>query len=241
MKIYPAKPRKCPHTPLSPLLHSTSYNNTRLPPPVPLPPPPPFPTTKLTPPKSLAYEIAPFNINLTILQTPLETTLLTSKITLAPALPAYTPAQNPAPMVRTLVTSLLSRLPSSSTTSSSTSSSFPPTSSSKSLPSSASTYSSVSAAAAPPSSQDKESKTRSIFPPLPPSTRSALLSETIHAITAIGAHENPPARHIVGHEAVLSVKEKLKTVSEELEDFVDVSARVDIDEDEDGEEGGRGE
>jgi len=62
---------------------------------------------------------------------------------------------------------------------------------------------------------------------------SAMLAETVHAITAIGGHENPPARHIVGHEAVASVKEKLKTVSEELEDFVEVSTAVDID----GEEG----
>lgn len=52
--------------------------------------------------------------------------------------------------------------------------------------------------------------------------------ETVHALTAIGGHENPPARHIVGHEGVASVKEKLKTVSEELEDFVEVSCAVDI-------------
>ena len=62
--------------------------------------------------------------------------------------------------------------------------------------------------------------------------KTALLSETIHAITAIGGHENPPARHIVGYEAVGSVKEKLKTVSEELEDFVQVSVGVDIDDEE---------
>ena len=59
--------------------------------------------------------------------------------------------------------------------------------------------------------------------------RQSLLAEVIHAITAIGGHENPPARHIVGFEAVASVKEKLKTVSEELEDFVEVSNGVDID------------
>lgn len=56
-----------------------------------------------------------------------------------------------------------------------------------------------------------------------------MLAETVHAVVAIGGHDNPPARHIVGHEAVASVKEKLKTVSEELEDFVEVSAAVDID------------
>ena len=34
--------------------------------------------------------------------------------------------------------------------------------------------------------------------------------------------QNPPARHIVGQEGVIAVKEKIKTVSEELEDFVEV-------------------
>ena len=57
----------------------------------------------------------------------------------------------------------------------------------------------------------------------------SLLAEVIHAITAIGGHENPPARHIVSFEAVGSVKEKLKTVSEELEDYIEVSNGVDID------------
>ena len=59
--------------------------------------------------------------------------------------------------------------------------------------------------------------------------RASLVDETVHAITAIGGHENPPARHIVGFEGIASVKEKLKTVSEELEDFVEVSCAVDID------------
>ena len=54
------------------------------------------------------------------------------------------------------------------------------------------------------------------------------MAETVHAIAAIGGHDNPPARHIVGFEGVASVKEKLKTVSEELEDFVECSGAVDI-------------
>lgn len=55
-----------------------------------------------------------------------------------------------------------------------------------------------------------------------------LVSETVYAITAIGGHENPPSRHIVGHEGTASVKEKLKTVSEELEDFIQCSFAVDF-------------
>ena len=169
-------------------------------------------------PQSLAYEIAPFNIRMTILQTNLETSLLTNKITFAPSLPAYTPAQNPAPLVRTIVGGLLSRLPSKA--SEPTANDSNPTMS--------------------PILNHLEERIESTYPHLPPSMKTALLSETIHAITAIGGHENPPARHIVGYEAVGSVKEKLKTVSEELEDFVQVSAGVDIDdEDEEVRIGGR--
>lgn len=69
----------------------------------------------------------------------------------------------------------------------------------------------------------------SIYPQLSEQMKVRLLAETIHGLTAIGGHDNPPARHIVGHEAVGIVKEKLKTVSEELEEFVDVSCAVDID------------
>jgi len=73
----------------------------------------------------------------------------------------------------------------------------------------------------------------SLYPPLSVSHLELLTAETIHAITAIGGHDNPPARHIVGVEGVASVKEKLKTVSEELEDFIECSWAVDINTDED--------
>lgn len=72
----------------------------------------------------------------------------------------------------------------------------------------------------------------SLYPPLSHAHLDALTEETVHAITAIGGHENPPARHIVGSEGIASVKEKLKTVSEELEDFTACSLAVDINNDE---------
>lgn len=68
-----------------------------------------------------------------------------------------------------------------------------------------------------------------LYPSLPEGMKRALLTEVVHAILAIAGHDNPPARHIVGFEGVASVKEKLKTVNEELEDFVGVSCAVDID------------
>jgi len=40
----------------------------------------------------------------------------------------------------------------------------------------------------------------------------ALLAETLYSILAISGHPNPPQRHIVGIDAVVSVKEKLKAV-----------------------------
>lgn len=68
----------------------------------------------------------------------------------------------------------------------------------------------------------------SVYAPLYKSLREHLVAETVHAVAAIGGHDNPPARHIVGFEGTSSVKEKLKTVSEELEDFVESSVAVDI-------------
>lgn len=68
----------------------------------------------------------------------------------------------------------------------------------------------------------------SIYAPLSHAVKTALIAETVHALTAVGGHDNPPARHIVGFEGVASVKEKLKTVSEELEDFLEVSSAVDL-------------
>jgi len=80
----------------------------------------------------------------------------------------------------------------------------------------------------------------SLYPRVPAEMKASLLAETINAIITIGGHDNPPARHIVGHEGVASVKEKLKTISEELEDFVEVSCAVDINEDGEGTEDANG-
>lgn len=153
---------------------------------------------------SLAYEIAPFNIKMTIVQPTMEIGVLTNKIVSAPLLPQYAPENNPAPLFRGIIGGLLDRIQ------------------------------------GPPQNGHQVASTMAtheitaLYPKLPAEMKASLLAETINAITAIGGHDNPPARHIVGHEAVASVKEKLKTVSEELEDFVEVSCAVDIDEDGDG-------
>ncbi|MCJ1395791.1 hypothetical protein MMC18_008677 [Xylographa bjoerkii] len=156
---------------------------------------------------------------MTILQPNLEINVLTNKLSSAPLLPVYSPLTHPAPLSRSIIGGLLDRLspldPSSPNDSSFTDGPL----SSEHLP----------------QALHSTEKVEVAYPNLPPEMKSALLAETIHALVAVGGHENPPGRHIVGFEAVASVKEKLKTVSEELEDFVEVSAAVDI------EEGGQGE
>lgn len=67
-----------------------------------------------------------------------------------------------------------------------------------------------------------------MYPPLSAAHVEVLIAETVHTITAIGGHKNPPSRHIIGQEGVAAVKEKLKTVSEELEDFIQSSFSVNI-------------
>lgn len=138
---------------------------------------------------------------MTIIQTHMEVNVLTNKINAPPELPQYTAENNHAPLCRSIVGGLLDRI--------------------------------EHADGAANGMQDQSSLSSndivSLYPKLASQMITDMLAETVHAITAIGGHENPPARHIVGHEAVASVKEKLKTVSEELEDFVEVSTAVDID------------
>lgn len=151
--------------------------------------------------QSLAYEIAPFNIKMTVVQPNLEINVLTNRITSAPRLPQYAPENNPAPLCRTIIGGLLDRLEGV----------YKPANGQN------------------PPRKLSSAEIVSIYPRLPPEMSTSMLAETINAIAAIGGHENPPARHIVGFEGVASVKEKLKTVSEELEDFIEVSCAVDID------------
>lgn len=155
--------------------------------------------------QSLAYEVAPFNIKVTILQPNIEISVLTNQITTAAQLPQYRPDNNPAPLFRQIIGGILNRL-ASTDQDHGTSNDY-----------------------SRPGSTLRPDQIVSIYPQLSEQMKIRLLAETINALTAIGGHDNPPARHIVGHEAVGIVKEKLKTVSEELEEFVEVSCAVDID------------
>ncbi|KAF2219374.1 hypothetical protein BDZ85DRAFT_206344 [Elsinoe ampelina] len=150
---------------------------------------------------SLAYEVAPFNIRTTIVQPNVEVGVLTNKIVGAPPLGAYAGEVNQAPLFRDILSGLLDRLEGGSST-----------------------------GAAGPSTGDllHQNRISEVVPQLGKGLKERLVAETVYAVAAIGGHDNPPSRHIVGHEGVASVKEKLKTVSEELEDFVEVSAAVDM-------------
>jgi hypothetical protein len=140
---------------------------------------------------SLAYEIAPFNIKVTVVQPNKEIQSLTNKIVFAPQLPYYDSEVNPAPSVRDMLSNVLNVNPDTAI-------------------------------------EQSEDEIQIRYPKLPTSSLDKLVMETVHALTAIGGHENPPARHIVGFEGSIAVKEKLKTVTEELEDFVEASLAVDI-------------
>ncbi|KAI0457933.1 hypothetical protein F5B21DRAFT_56994 [Xylaria acuta] len=140
---------------------------------------------------SLAYEVAPFNIKVTIVQPHKEIQTLTNKIVFSPSLPYYDSENNPAPGVRDMLTNMLNLNPETAI-------------------------------------EQSDADILHRYPKLPTASTDRLVAETVHALTAIGGHENPPARHIVGFEGAEAVKEKLKTVTEELEDFVEASVAVDI-------------
>ncbi|KAK2608410.1 hypothetical protein QQS21_003096 [Conoideocrella luteorostrata] len=160
---------------------------------------------------SLAYEVAPFNIKVTIVQPNLEVQSLTSRLTFAPQIPAYVDAYPTAPNVRDVLTNVLNSDPETAVPDDPDPETAPSTPGSMSL-----------------EPEPGYGEIFSRYPKLPSLTIDLLLNETIHALTAIGGHENPPSRHIVGSEAAVAVKEKLKTVTEEMEDFVDSSLAVDI-------------
>ena len=199
---------------------------------------------------SLSYEIAPFNIKMTIVQPNIEIPMLTNKITSAPPLPEYAPDVNGAPLSRELMSGLLDKLdgeaglgllpvgemetptgaeltsPAASWITAQTPGSEEGTT--PGLTRTASISQGQTSAVLTQGDLLHASTVTSLFPNLPGSMKQSLVAETVFAIAAIGGHDNPPSRHIVGYEGVASVKEKLKTISEELEDFLGVSGAVDI-------------
>ncbi|KAJ9490775.1 hypothetical protein VN97_g2479 [Penicillium thymicola] len=165
---------------------------------------------------SLAYEVAPFNVKLTIFQCSIEIGILTNLVTSVPPIfPAYSPAKNQAPLFRGILNHLVPQLPDASISSDS------PVTPSRANDENARVSSIENGPFSAP-------EVVSMHPPLSSAHLEVLVSETVYAITSIGGHENPPSRHIVGQEGVASVKEKLKTVSEELEDFIQASFAVDV-------------
>lgn len=170
--------------------------------------------------QSLAYEIAPFNVKLTIFQCSIEIGILANLVTSVPPIfPAYSPANNNAPLFRGILNHLVPQLPDAQSEGVSSDSSL------SNRHNDQQENTKVSSIEKGPFSAPE---IVSMHPPLSSAHLEVLVSETVYAITSIGGHDNPPSRHIVGQEGVASVKEKLKTVSEELEDFVQASFAVDV-------------
>ena len=175
--------------------------------------------------QSLAYEIAPFNVKVSIVQANMEVNVLTNRITSVPPMAEYLQEENPAPLAREIFSGLLDKL--ERIENPGLNPNFDDT---KSPDAESNSSTSPDANMAEPTMGDLLSSdtVTSLYAPLPTALKSSLIAETVHALTAIGGHDNPPARHIVGTEGVTAVKEKLKTTSEELEDFIEVSNAVDI-------------
>ncbi|KAL1896536.1 hypothetical protein Sste5346_004570 [Sporothrix stenoceras] len=204
---------------------------------------------------SLAYEIAPFNIKVTVVQPNTEVQTLSNKIIFAPSMPEYDAAaeasaiaaaqasaaaaaaetqgpggdnlsaadliEAPTPSLREMLNRVLD-LYGENVGFSTTAVAATPSVASPSV------VSPAASAASGPSSTTASAAPTVRYPRLPTPALDRLVLETVHALAAIGGHENPPTRHIVGFEATTSVQDKLKTVSEELEDFVEASLSVDI-------------
>ncbi|KAI6251224.1 Oxidoreductase, partial [Erysiphe necator] len=143
---------------------------------------------------SLAYEIAPFNVKLTIVQTNKEVILLTSRLKFAPHQAPYENGHQSVTRFRHILTNIINGH-----------------------------YAEENEC-----TKSKEGVIIEKYPYLSDEARDKLVMETVFALYTIGGHVNPPIRHIVGHEAVASVKERLKNASEELEDYVKVGCSVDI-------------
>jgi hypothetical protein len=166
---------------------------------------------------------------MSIVQANMEVNVLTNRITSVPPMAEYLQEENPAPLAREIFSGLLDKLeridnPNLQPLQQSD------LNSNKSPGAESTSTTSPDATMAEPTMGDLLSSdtVTSLYAPLPTQLKSSLIAETVHALTAIGGHDNPPARHIVGSEGVTAVKEKLKTTSEELEDFIEVSGAVDI-------------
>lgn len=181
---------------------------------------------------SIAYEIAPFGVKVTVVQSSIEIGILTNVVTAAPAMPEYASGEREdgshgAPLFRGILDGLLNRLPNYKAQFGEQVRSPATTSKDSEVVGTSPSDSANSDQSAGSSLLTNSGSIVSLFPPLSCAHTEKLVAETVHAITAIGGHENPPARHIVGIEGVASVKEKLKTISEELEEFVDASTSAD--------------
>lgn len=181
---------------------------------------------------SIAYEIAPFGIKITVVQSSIEIGILTNVVTAAPAMPEYASGEREdgthgAPLFRGILGGLLNRLPNYKAQIEEQATASVGNAIDKDVADISPGGSASSDKSAGSSLLTSSESIVSLFPPLSCAHTEKLVAETVHAITAIGGHENPPARHIVGIEGVASVKEKLKTISEELEEFVEASASAD--------------
>ncbi|KAI4138442.1 MAG: hypothetical protein LQ340_008057, partial [Diploschistes diacapsis] len=198
----------------------------------------------------MRISITPFNIKLTIIEPNLEISVLPNKISAVPQLPRYANPPHPAPLQRAILGRILDRpgvtdstacrkRPRRSKHNSSADGAQAPQGnesdvdtlreSSTSSSSSPSTESHAASALHSPFSRLLRQR---LHPPPPSRTHSSspsLPRPSAPCARSAGTRTRPRDTSW-GEDGVSSVKEKLKTVSEELEDFVECSSGVDIEE-----------
>lgn len=116
--------------------------------------------------EALAFEVAPFNIKVTIVESPMEVNLFTTPMVFAPSLPQYGPETTVGKVRRVLGEA-------------------------------------------------------NVFP-------TEAFKHTVHTVISIGGLDNPPGRIIVGKDAIHQIKDKLAMLSDDLEEFQNVSYSADF-------------
>ncbi|RPB25351.1 NAD(P)-binding protein [Terfezia boudieri ATCC MYA-4762] len=155
---------------------------------------------------ALAYEVAPFGVRVSVVQPPIEVNVLSNPLTIFPEHPSY---KNPP-----FATSTNGRI-------------HTPVTFMRNLISTMHPATTIPTPISPSSPPNTTPVPAHHTPPTSLLSLASILAETVHIITSISGLDDPPGRIVVGSENAEQVKERLKAVSEELEDFLEVSVSVD--------------
>ncbi|RPA82029.1 NAD(P)-binding protein [Ascobolus immersus RN42] len=145
---------------------------------------------------ALKFEIAPWDLRVTVIQPPFEANILANPLTL---LPLPTPSTDLPAHYTTLHSLITSTYPAAPTPQAAIDTSQSP------LPT----------VLSPPSAASSE-------------LIKQLTAETVEAILTVAGIQSPPVRVVVGKEGITAVLERIRTISEEMEEFLETSMAADV-------------